>query len=308
MSDDIAARFQRETAGHVMTVLRDEGLYRHLRFMQPRPGSSCYWFELITVPNALIFRGDGESFVFSRLEDMFMFFRSGIRKDGSIEINPGYWDEKLTSDRDCVKRYEQDRFERMVKEWTVDAIRDGSAPRGIGKAVREDILDDWGLGDESTARRLLDSFEFKGFRFHDTWECSFRDYDWWFLWACHGICWGIQQYDAAKAEQAAHAVRAARPGVQELVADIVSRSGLAGSCWIVPSPSRWALLLPREDGSLYFTASRQRGTVDEAVELGLVSLGELEALPEHSGAPQWLARRVPQPFKGHRIAATGGAA
>ena len=35
----IAERFKRETAGHQMTVLHDDGLYRHLRFMNPEFGS-----------------------------------------------------------------------------------------------------------------------------------------------------------------------------------------------------------------------------------------------------------------------------
>lgn len=196
---ETTARFQRETAKHEMTILHEDGLYRHLRFKSPT--DSAYWFDLITVPNALIFRGDGESFVFSRLEDMFQFFRSALRKDGSIQIDPGYYAEKLTSDRASVMKYDEDRFAQTVKDWTVEAIRDGRAPRGMGRAVREDVLDNWEIGDESLARQLLNDFEFKGFRFHDAWEVSFRDFDWWFLWACYGICWGIRQYDQAKADR-----------------------------------------------------------------------------------------------------------
>ena len=37
------------------------------------------------------------------------------------------------------------------------------------------------------------------FTFTDVWEWEFKDYHWWFLWACHAIVWGIAQYDAAKA-------------------------------------------------------------------------------------------------------------
>lgn len=314
MSEDIAARFARDTAGHELTVLHDDGLYRHLRFMQPRPGSSCYWFELITVPGALIFRGDGESFVFSRLDDMFQFFRSGIRKDGSIHINPGYWLEKLTSDRNACMQYSEKLFTQRVAEYLAECEEDTPGVTAAwGKHLGE-FSGDYDTSSEGSARQALNDFEFlpagdagRPFTFEDTWEWSFRDYDWWFLWACHAICWGIQRYDAAKAEQAAQAVRAARPGVRELVEDLISHSGFAGSCWIVPSPTRWALLLPREDGPLYFTQSRQRSTVDEAVALGLVRLGELEPLPEHSQAPQWLIRKVPQPFEGRRITATGGA-
>ena len=50
---------------------------------------------------------------------------------------------------------------------------------------------------------MLDSFEHKGFQFHDAREWEFRDYDWWFVWACHAIVWGIAQYDAVKAERPA---------------------------------------------------------------------------------------------------------
>src|SRR3954466_1726422 len=77
------------TRPHEVTVLHDDGLYRHLRFRSP--DHSAYWFDLITVPGCLIFRGDGDSFVFSRTEDMFGFFRSS--REGSI--NPTYWSEKL---------------------------------------------------------------------------------------------------------------------------------------------------------------------------------------------------------------------
>lgn len=188
--EKIAERFARETAGHEMTILHDDGLYRHIRFVKPK--SICYWFDLVTVPHALIFRGDGESFVFSRLEDMFHFFR-----DSSCgrSIEPDYWAEKLTSDRDSVMKYDQELFERKVKEYIAGAIRDGSAPRGIGSAVMRDIFE-WGdITHEEGARRELESFDHDGFCFEDAWEWNFRDYDWWFLWACHAIVWGIARYD-----------------------------------------------------------------------------------------------------------------
>lgn len=178
-------RFLRESAQHRITVLHNEGLYRHLRFTDQRSGyGGYYWFDLITTPNTLIFRGDGESFVFSRLEDMFQFFRTGLARDGSIWINPQYWSEKLTSDRDSVTKYDREIVERQVKELVVEAIRDRTAPRGIGKAVQEDILESDYLGTEDEARRLLYEFEYgkeyeaqcscgkRGPRVTATWEAS----------------------------------------------------------------------------------------------------------------------------------------
>lgn len=189
---EAAARFARETAGHQMTVLHDDGLYRHIRFANPKSGWGFYWFELITVPGSLIFRGDGESFVFSRSTDMFDFFRRSSWKGG---INPQYWSEKLTSDRDSVMKYDEKLFERQVKQHVVEAIRNGDAPRGIGAEVTREIFE-WGdITHEAGARAELESFEHEGFKFHDVWEWNFQDYHWWFLWACNAIVWGIGRYD-----------------------------------------------------------------------------------------------------------------
>lgn len=188
---EIAARFAHDTADHKMTVLHEDGLYRHLRFRKAQHNS--YWFDLITWPGVLHFRGDvgGDSYTFTRLTDMFEFFRG---KDG---INPHYWGEKLDGGRNSVKEYSEDAFRQVVCELFVSAVRYEDAPRGLGKAVRAEILDR-DLHDETEARTLLEQFEFKNFQFHETWEFSFTDWDWSFLWACHAIVWGIAQYDAAK--------------------------------------------------------------------------------------------------------------
>jgi hypothetical protein len=200
-------RFVRDTAKHEMTVLHDEGLYRHLRFKSPT--DSAYWFDLITVPHALIFRGDGESFVFSRLEDMFQFFRSGIHKDGSIHINPGYWSEKLTSDRDSCMEYSEKLFTQKVSEYLAECEEDTP---GVTVAWNEHVgqfCSEYDTSYEESARQALNDFAFTPdsdtglpFTFEDTWDWSFREYGWWFLWACHGICWGIQRYDQVKAPKA----------------------------------------------------------------------------------------------------------
>lgn len=186
---EIAARFARDTAGHEMTVLHDDGLYRHLRFNNPQYGE--YWFDLITWPGSLVMRGDvGDGYIFTRLPDMFEFFRA----DRRWGINPHYWAEKLGGGRQSVKEYSETAFRQIVGELFVDAVRFNDAPRGIGKAVRAEILDQ-DLSDEGEARKLLESFEYQGFDFGETWEFSFSDYDSSFLWCCHAIVWGIGRYD-----------------------------------------------------------------------------------------------------------------
>lgn len=191
---DVSARFIREVAQHEMTIAHDDGLYRHLKF---RHTGNCYsgyyWFDLITVPGTLIFQGDGTSFVFSREEDMFGFFRMSAWRG---RPNPTYWSEKLTCKRrEDVKSYDQEIFEQKVKEAFVEAARYGGVPSGTGRALRDLVLDDREIYFEDGARQALEAFEHDGFRFSDTWEWSFRDYDWWFLWALEAILWGIGKYD-----------------------------------------------------------------------------------------------------------------
>ena len=254
-TDPIAERFARETAKHELTILHDDDLYRHLRFRNPK--NSGYWFDLITVPGSLIFRGDGESFVFARVPDMFGFFRSN--PDRLIaRISPDYWAEKLTSSRDAVKTYSRELLERNVGEALSAAEKQWP---GITAAwnehAGEDNLD-YGLDYEDGARQALADFKFGGsfkadcacggaadfvggdpdevahrgemwlirhrgpghvaevervepFRFEDTWEWNLQDFDWWYLWACHAIVWGIARYDEARKTAAAQSAPAEAP-------------------------------------------------------------------------------------------------
>lgn len=188
----IARRFKNETAEHKMTVAHDNGLYRHLKFRHTGKNySGYYWFDLITVPGSLIFRGDGESFVFACMDDMFEFFRMSAYK---VEPNPTYWDEKVTSDQHSLKKFNYDLFVARVKEEFIEAARGSGVPPGTGRALLE-LAEEYDVTYEENARQFLDDFEHEGFRFYDTHEWDFRDYDWWFLWACHAIVWGIAYYD-----------------------------------------------------------------------------------------------------------------
>lgn len=183
-----AERFPRGTARHKMIVLHDDGLYRHLRFLNPQYGQLTS-FDLITWPDHLAISGDvSDAYVFTRLRDMFQFFRGH-------EVNPGYWSEKLQGDSRRVQVYDRDSFERQVKAHVVEAIREGDAPRGIGAEVTREIFE-WGeIDDESSARKELENFRFQEWTFGDTWEWNFSDWDHGFLRACHSIVWGIARYD-----------------------------------------------------------------------------------------------------------------
>jgi hypothetical protein len=231
---DSAERFARDTTNHEMTILRDDGLYRHLRFKPPTSG--FYWFDIVTWPGFLAFVWSDTSHVFARVEDMFTFFR---RPD--YGINPGYWAEKLVTDRNVAEEFSETRFRRLVEEHVSDWIDnyDGDDPK-FAETLRHEIKE-FGLHDvfdESEARHALDRFEFvpddgqkridaaemawskairsgaadsdaawkayqrtqndETYRFDGSGDWDLRDWQWSYLWACHAIVWGIDQYDQAK--------------------------------------------------------------------------------------------------------------
>jgi len=210
-----AERFRSDTKDHELTILHDDGLYRHLRFKRPETG--MYWFELITWPGALAFRGDTNAqFIFSRETDMFPFFRARAGwNDGTI--NPGYWAEKIQDGRSRAVTYSEKLFREQV--WS--AVRQrisgatGGCP-GLAKAVEAAMTDDYNTSYEEGALEMLRDFDWEPeepkqagafiqvtpkdepFRFVDAREWGIKDFDHWYLWACHAIQWGIDQYDAAK--------------------------------------------------------------------------------------------------------------
>jgi hypothetical protein len=188
-----AERFAKETAEHELTVLRDDGLYRHLRFKAS--GTSFYWYDLITWPGYLAVGGDVDWFVFARVEDMFTFFRDGSR----YGINPVYWSEKLQDGRERVRRYCEDAFKRVVgEELKRLPVPNLSEAQREARSLLRERMDDGDAQWAESAREMLADAEQAGL-FSDTWEWNFTDWDWAFLWCCHAIVAGIARYDAAKA-------------------------------------------------------------------------------------------------------------
>lgn len=180
-----------------MTVLKDDGLYRHLRFK--KAGTSFYWFDIVTWPQNLMIRGDMGSFAFSRIEDMFEFFR-----DSGQDINPGYWSEKLTApDPRDAQSYSEDKFRICVKQAYDDYVEArGQDDPDVWQRIELEILDSEDCCDESAARDLMLHFDRQvgrydcspGF-FGDAWEWDLRDWKYQFLWCCYAIQHAISSYD-----------------------------------------------------------------------------------------------------------------
>lgn len=198
---DVADRFAADIANHELTILRDDGLYRHLRFT--KPGEWAMYFDILTWPTHLCYTGDMGTYVFSRVRDMLDFFR-GER------INPGYWAEKVLAEdkSDGVRRWSKELFKERILESFAEWAE------GVDKEVAEDALSDLraevidGLDDFSKdmAYRAAMEFQYQGkLLFQDWWDVCTDEYTFRYIWCLHALVWGIQQYDKATAVPAEEA-------------------------------------------------------------------------------------------------------
>lgn len=234
----VAERFPNDTAEHELTVLHDDGLYRHIRCKSPKNG--FYWFDLITWPGYLAFVGDGTGYTFARTSDMFEFFATSAWKG---QPNLSYWAEKVKTDRDGLSEYSIEMLKAQVAEELKEAEEEYPGVTEAWEALTGDYWNaEYNLEYEPEARQALNDFEFgtsfqascwcgkeatfeeeykalmwrcptkeiphrvspikrrEGFRFSDTSDWDLSDCAWWFAWACHAIILGITKYNEVKAE------------------------------------------------------------------------------------------------------------
>ncbi|WP_027855588.1 hypothetical protein [Marinobacterium litorale] len=200
--------FLSSVENHSMEVHQDSGLFRHLTFSNN--GSFNQMFHITTWPGHLCISGDMGCYVFSRIDDMFQFFRSG----DELAINPGYWAEKVQA---------ESVFGGGVKEWdelaAADAVQhhfdewlEANADEPIAESEAMDELHDMvdrlkSLAAEETefiaAVNNWDSEYAYGFGLVDFWEHRMEKYTYHYIWCCYAIAWAIQQYDRSKEAAAA---------------------------------------------------------------------------------------------------------
>lgn len=217
---EVHERFKKDTAEHQMTVVRDDGLYRHLRFR--RPGTGCYGFDIVTWPGYLAISGDMGASMFTRLDDMFEFFRQKPERHdnhGGLYINCGYWREKCVANDGAAKEfsknllnaYVREAFDEFVKGATDDDEMEPEWSDELWAEIKSDVIDRVDdVPSVQTAIEAMQDFEpdderYKRFRFHDAWEAasSLEDYTFHFLWRLYAISHAIRAYDAAKAAEPA---------------------------------------------------------------------------------------------------------
>lgn len=202
--DHLASRFNKWVADgtHAMTVLRDDGLYRHLRFR--KPDRSEYWFDLLTWPGNLTITGDMGTYTFARVEDMFTFFTG--------YINTHYWAEKEKSrSRSELKEHDSDDFRAWLIQDFWDASRDMPATeaRAWWEAIRAEVLDEGSFIDTSYREGCeegLDAIAREDVapegHYEGAWECRWDRYPWHLELCMAAIVTGIRTYKATKEAEA----------------------------------------------------------------------------------------------------------
>lgn len=184
----VSKRFLDGISEHEMTVRLDDGLYRHVMFK--KPDSGMYRFDLVTWPGYLTISGDMGCYTFSRIPDMFDFFTGH-------GINPQYWAEKLQNAAD-VREFSRRVFKERVQQAYNDHVDEDPGA--------EYLLELWAqicdqvlyAENEHDAHDCLAEFENEHFDFVDSWEWNLTEYTYRFLWICHAIRWGVEQYKAAQ--------------------------------------------------------------------------------------------------------------
>lgn len=190
---EVMLRFHNEVVNHRIKIEIDQPTFRYVRFRAEK--SSTYWFDLITWPGCLCISGDMGTFVFSRVTDMFTFFRdcSGRKTPGALALNLPYWAEKVTAmDRNGkVKQYSFD----ILKERIDEIIQEAATTKAQRDAVQE-LLRSCEHESEEYARRAV--YEFDEFQFLDFGEYDLTNFTVGYIWCCCAIVWGINEYDRVK--------------------------------------------------------------------------------------------------------------
>lgn len=105
-------QFLKDVKDHKIDIVLDQGLHRHINFS--RDGSYCYSFSIVTWPGYLCISGDMGAYVFTRIDDMFGFFKDENSEE--LKINTRYWSEKCET-KGSIKEFSVDSFRENVQEY-----------------------------------------------------------------------------------------------------------------------------------------------------------------------------------------------
>ncbi len=186
--------FLRDVKDHRFKIIKEDSLYRHIRCS--KENSSNYYFDIITWPGNLAYTGDMGSFMFSRVTDMFTFFR----RNKELDINPTYWSKKVLAESrfgNGITEFSVDEFEKSVLQSVrshLDLDEDEKIPAEILKEL------DYLLNSENEYECVENMRHFRSdkINFDDFWEYDCQVFTYHFLWCCYAIVWAIGKYDELK--------------------------------------------------------------------------------------------------------------
>ena len=188
-------KFIADVANHEIQIRRDDGLYRHIRFS--RPGTSVMGFELVTWPCYLSYGGDMGDYVFTRISDMFQFFRT--RHGGSIARH--YWAEKCRAadKNDGIYEFSHELFRSNLRDHFDQFFDDDNADKPTLWNELSQSIDRLDENDERAHYEWAMSYQYDNhYPFEGFWESNCQEFTYRFSWCCQAIAWGISLYDATK--------------------------------------------------------------------------------------------------------------
>ena len=199
MTQPTLKQFLNDVKNHELTIHQNNGVYRHLAFRNPNDCDK--YFNITTFPNHLVITGDMGALVFSRLHDMFNFFRSD-----DLRINPGYWAEKIQSASyqgkiESYSEFDTDEVKRFAQEYLDDFLEQNM----LSELDKEELLEEFDSEilhseDEYEIVEAIRNFDCHGFDFEEFWEGYYRKYRYHYIWLCYAIVWGIKKFDEATKE------------------------------------------------------------------------------------------------------------
>ena len=199
MTQPTLEQFLNDVKNHELTIHQNNGVYRHLTFANPNDCDK--YFNITTFPDYLIITGDMGALVFSRLHDMFNFFRSN-----DLKINPGYWAEKIQSASyqgkiESYSEFDTDEVKRFAQEYLDDFLEQNM----LSELDKEELLEEFDSEilhseDEYEIVEAIRNFDCHGFDFEEFWEGYYRKYRYHYIWLCYAIAWGIKKFDELNEE------------------------------------------------------------------------------------------------------------
>lgn len=204
-------RFTKNVADHQLTIHRDDGLFRHLTVQKPNTSNMRY--HITTWPSYLCISGDMGCFVFSRIPDMFQFFRGNPDK-----INPRYWQEKLQAGagfdgaKEVSEEFDGAAYDERIDEYLANFIKDldsndtDEAEQIAEAAVAVNEFKNCREDSEWDAVSRINNWDphcAGGLELDDFFEGRLTKFRFHYIWCCYAIVHAIALYDAVKASEVA---------------------------------------------------------------------------------------------------------